>query len=501
MKNRGSSATMPVDAVAPADAGTRRAVLAAALLAGLAVALVASAAAPLAAQARDTLDRAARAAVRGVVYDSLGRRPLAGAMVQLVAGEGTREFFASGITDSAGAFVMDGVPDGRFVLGFLHPLVDSLGLQPPVVDVRVFEQRSVFVTLGIPSPSRVRTLRCGPPPRGRDPSDSGAAALGFVRDARTGEPVGGANVVAEWVEFEVRGAGVARRIAQREARSGDDGAYLLCDVPASGIVGLSARRASQETDRLELRPSGQAVLRRDLQLGPSAPLGGDAPNRRGDGSLRGVVVASENGRPVPNAEVRLVGAPPTRADSSGVFVLDALPIGSRMVEVRALGYVPERSAVDIVPGGEPVRLAITSLGSLLDTVRVTAARRDRMALSGFADRQKLGYGRFLTADDVARRRPTVFSDLLRNLQGIRLERNVEDGTTLIRMRGMREDLCSPSIFVDGAYMGEVDADAVDAWVPPEKIAGVELYVGTNVPAQFSAGMIGTGCGSIAVWTK
>jgi len=92
--------------------------------------------------------------------------------------------------------------------------------------------------------------------------------------------------------------------------------------------------------------------------------------------------------------------------------------------------------------------------------------------------------------------------------GLRKERS-GFGETRISMRGTLEDRCTPAVYVDGHYMSQLSAEDIDSWVNPDEIAGIEIYVGSTVPAQFSSGVWGVGrpnapvelCGSIVIWTK
>src|SRR5688500_20042187 len=77
--------------------------------------------------------------VSGIVYDSLARAPLAGASVQLVTDKVTT-FMRSADTDSLGRFTLTDVPPGVYKLGFLHPLLDSIGVDGPLREVRVATQ-------------------------------------------------------------------------------------------------------------------------------------------------------------------------------------------------------------------------------------------------------------------------------------------------------------------------------------------------------------------------
>jgi hypothetical protein len=68
-----------------------------------------------------------RATVSGVVYDSVALRPLAAATVQLVDADNVAGTVRTSVTDSLGWFMFDDVADGRYLLGFLHPVLESLG--------------------------------------------------------------------------------------------------------------------------------------------------------------------------------------------------------------------------------------------------------------------------------------------------------------------------------------------------------------------------------------
>jgi hypothetical protein len=169
-----------------------------------------------------------------------------------------------------------------------------------------------------------------------------------------------------------------------------------------------------------------------------------------------------------------------------------------MLEVRAVGYYPERRAVDVVAGAAPIRIALSTMKAVLDTVRVTARLNDRLA-TGFAERRRIGVGRFLGPDDVARRRPIVTSDLFRAVAGLHLERDPL-GETQVTMRDPFAGRCFPAVYLDGHYMGgALIADDIDSWVRPSEIAGIEIYVAGTVPPQYSPAL--GGCGSIVIWTK
>src|SRR5258708_8703231 len=114
-----------------------------------------------AAQTPDTAQRTSGATVSGVVHDSIARMPLASAIVQLVATRGSAWFGRAAVSDSLGRFTLRDVPDGRYMIGFFHPMLDSLGLEPPVRDVVVDGPQSVRADVAVPSPTRLRDAICG----------------------------------------------------------------------------------------------------------------------------------------------------------------------------------------------------------------------------------------------------------------------------------------------------------------------------------------------------
>ena len=117
---------------------------------------------PASAQTPDTSRRASGAIVSGAVYDSLARAPLAGAVVQLVAADSPARFGQTVFSDSLGRYAVPDVPVGRYRVGFFHPMLDSLGVEPPLREVQVDGQNPVRADLAIPFVDiSFRTAVCG----------------------------------------------------------------------------------------------------------------------------------------------------------------------------------------------------------------------------------------------------------------------------------------------------------------------------------------------------
>ena len=463
------------------------------------------------AQARDTTGGAPRTTVSGIVHDSIGGKPLAGSVVQLVASGAPTPLARTAISDSLGRFTLDDVPAGRYMLGFFHPMLDSLGVEPPVREVNVAGGLPVRADLAIPSPARLRAAICG----ARAAADSGALVLGVVRDARDGVPAAGVKVEVIWAELAFGPEGLTRRMPRHVITTAANGWFARCNIPSTGTIALSASRGADSTDLIEVDVPAERFLRRDLYLGPAriVVIGGAPradtlapPSRRrtGDGRLTGVVVTAVEGTPLAGAQVGIRDGPRVNANERGEWALVGAPLGTRMLEVRAVGYYPEHRAVDVVPGAAPIRTALLTMKAVLDTVEVTASRLNENR-RGFEERRRGGIGRFLTPEDVARRQPIVTSDLFRMVPGMQVERS-ELGDTQVTMRGIFSERCTPAVYLDSHFMMGLTADDIDGWVKPNEIAGIEIYVGASVPAQFNPG-IGAGglshepCGSIVIWTK
>ena len=450
-----------------------------------------------AAQAPDTNRRATGASVSGVVRDSIARLPLAGATVQLVAAGGQAIFGRTVLSDSLGRFTMGDVPEGRYTLGFFHPMLDSLGVDAPLREVHV-GHRSVRADLSVPSPARLRAAICG----SRTAPNSRAVVVGVVRGARDRAPVNGVKVIGEWLEFSFTTEGVVRRVPRLVAATGENGWFAMCNVPSAGTMALIAIRGADSTDRIEVQVPAEGFLRRELYLGP----------RTGDGRLSGTVVSVAEGRPLAGAQVRITGGLITRANERGEWTLVDLPLGTRMLEVRAVGYYPARRPVDVIPAAPTIHTSLSTMKAMLDTVKVTAARLTDRRRSGFDDRHRTGPGRYLTAADIARRELTVTSDLFRMMPGIRVDNDTSGSGKRVLMRGAfatdttaggRRDLgevwCSPAIYLDGYFMKDITAGDIDTWVHPAEVAGIEIYTESSAPAQFHLGL--SDCGAIVIWTK
>jgi hypothetical protein len=461
------------------------------------------------AAAQDSTRGRNSAVVHGVVFDSVSLRPLRAAVVQIVS-DTNATLVHTARSDSLGRFVLAGVADGAHTLGFFHPYLDSLGIEAPQRSLRVRAEDSLRADLAVPSPMRLLRAIC-PVAAESEVTAPTAVLVGVVREAMDGSPIAGAVVTMRWLEVSVSRSGVTHAIASFQARTQDNGWYATCGVPRSGVIAVSARRGNDSTDTIELHTNDSGLARGDLYLAPSlgdsalagtsqAPTAGSVRNARG--RLTGLAVTGTERKPLAGVRVQLAGRAHTVTNDQGEWTLPGIPLGTRRIEARALGFLPTQLAVHVRPDASPVTLILSPLYTLLDTMTVTATRRLQDERAGFEHRRRSGTGRYLTGDEIARRRPIVLSDLLARLPGVRVELLPDMGGAPVKqflVRGNTAEWCGPAIYVNGMQMRGFTADDLDSWARPERVVGVEVYPGLGAPPQFQDVM--TGCGSIVLWLQ
>lgn len=453
---------------------------------------------------------AGRAVVSGIVFDSIGRAPLVGAAVQLVNADSLSAAPTTVDSDSLGRFAFSDILPGRYLLGFLHPMLDSLGVEPKPREVIVGTGAPALrADLAIPSAATLRVAICGT----AAVADSQALVIGIVRDAGTLVALDSAVVSVRWVEFALELGRITRNPAQRAVATQETGWFAICGPPSGGTIALGASHGADSTETLELEVPVEGFLRRDLFFGVARIASADmvaraadstalvtAPRRTGDGRLTGVVVAATSGRPLAGARVGIANGPQTRADERGAWTLAGLPTGTRTLEARAVGHYPVQLPVDVVAGAAPVRIAMVTLQSVLDTVKVRASRGGNRAALDFMQRKRSsGAGRFLTSADIAARQPLYTTDLFRSIPGIYLLRDQNGDEVLVqRSNTFSSPTCRVSVFMNGMNLRNMSAGDINGYVQPKDLIGVEVYTAASVPAQFSEM---NGCGSVLIWSR
>jgi len=211
------------------------------------------------------------------------------------------------------------------------------------------------------------------------------------------------------------------------------------------------------------------------------------------GRVQGTVQDSA-GAPIPNARV-LDGSTRelARTDTAGAFVLGALVAGRQELEVRAVGYAPQRFAVQVRPQETLiVDVDLDPLAPRMATVTATARR----TIAGFFERRGSGTGQYLDANDIARREPTAVAEALLRLQGVIVGPRTSFSSRVLVRSGRKR--CEPAVFIDGVELLSKTED-LDAFVDVDDIAAIEVYVtAAEVPLEFPGDPF---CGAILIWRK
>lgn len=449
--------------------------------------------------------------IAGTVYDSLLGAPVRNAGVQLVSADSSVPHGQTVSTDDQGRYVIRNVPLGRYTIGFFHPKLDSLGLAPIAEALSVTEPAEVRRDLAIPSAPRIRAALCGGPAS----RQAGAVLMGIVRDARTGNPVAGATVAVEWTEFVLGKNQLGRRTPRTTVTAGENGWFAFCHVPSPGTVVLVASRGADSTDFVETQLADDGFRRHELFLGAARTLiePAEAPEvavadslalpprvvHLGGGRVRGVVRHAGTGRPLANVQVGIVNGPQTRTNTRGEWELANAPEGTRRLEVRGVGFYPDRQTIDVVDGTAPLDVSLATLRSVLDTVKVTARYATYSVLREFNERARSGVGRYITAADIALRKPVFITDLLRLVPGLWVNAIGGTGDDGILMRGLFSARCSPTIVMNGFPIPGLFAADINGALYPEDVIGIEIYRAGLVPPQFMINNMA--CGAVVIWTK
>lgn len=439
--------------------------------------------------------------LQGVVVDSIHAGPLVHALVSV---DGTARM---AFTDSIGRFLVDSIPPGDHRVLVEHPMLDTLGISLVTPPLRISANMVTQSVIAVPSGEYLVSLFCPAARRALGPG----ALVGRVREPDSDSAAVGARVSFVWYDPDPPGLPSTLRITKkpprvREATVGDDGTYRLCGLPEKYEGKLQAQRkdggetaevtVTQDLGLLALR--SMSVAARPKVVAAVGDTGAvQAP--RGRARVSGTVV-NRAGAPVANARVGLMGSSAaTMTKANGEFVLDSLPAGTQALVVRQLGYSPTEVPVEL-SARTPARVTV-KLGVLvpqLTPVEVTSRREEGLQKVGFLDRKRTSAGgHFITPEEMERRKPIKFSDVLRTMPGLSVSES--NGQSMITSTRSAQGNGCVTIYVDGAPWQQIEPGDLDTFVQPNEVAAVEVYNGASIPAQFTTP--GQSCAAVVVWTK
>jgi hypothetical protein len=449
--------------------------------------------------------RLAADTVTGLVYDSLAREVLVGAIVV------ARPRLAAALTDSTGRF--DLISDERVEsLVVHHPSLDAVGLDA-IGAVRPQGAGAWReVRLATPSLATVWRRECADAAPPRD-GDGRGMLVGSARlaapsvDTTAGAaftgPVllAGARVQAGWSRLPGPDTTTVRA-----TRSDARGTWALCDVPLGVELALAADSREAASGALLLPADARPLRRVDLVLGA---VGDGAP---GDGApATGVVrgrVVDETGFPVEGARVTVAGAPGPGVEASrwGEFVIAGAPAGSRMLAAQAVGHAPVAQAVTVESrDSDPITLVLPRLASLdrmRASVRISVRDSVRPERAEFERRRRSGQG--FIADSAALQRASGLGAVLRQVPGLEVQVAASSARgaggldltgSRVNVRGV--DGCRVHVFLDGRSVTLARLNAVRY----ESLAGLEVYAGrSETPERFATQLRGRDCAVLLGWS-
>jgi hypothetical protein len=244
-------------------------------------------------------------------------------------------------------------------------------------------------------------------------------------------------------------------------------------------------------------------------VAPAILLAGRAPAQE----ITGQLIDSATGLGIPNAAIVLSSVEEGGADhgaaltdSQGNFRLRAPAPGRYRLRVARIGYAPLLTEVVEIGARERLDLELRTAPAPVDVegVEVTStpvrAERSRgLERWGFYDRQRMGFGTFITRAEIEERRPADTPEIFRGRAGFRLVQGAAGtGYRVISTRGPQG--CNPDIYLDGIYLAPVDRRDVLYSVPWTDIEGIEAYPSPFVvPPRFQRQ--GRTCAVIAIWTR
>lgn len=216
----------------------------------------------------------------------------------------------------------------------------------------------------------------------------------------------------------------------------------------------------------------------------------------GQATIRGRVIDSELGDPLPGALVKIRGVSSTLVtDTLGRFDAVGLSPGEAAVNIELIGYSPglfriRLAASDKVEQDFPLDFS----GHRLSNV-VVQARAERLMprYVDFERRRQRGLGAYFRWDELKEGSYNSVGDALRTVRGVRIRCNQQTFECFAAM--VRSPQCPPTWWIDG-----IEVSSFHENTPIRDVYGIEIYRGAGeVPGEFSGS--NAACGVIVMWTK
>jgi hypothetical protein len=335
---------------------------------------------------------------------------------------------------------------------------------------------------------------------------------GRVLETDGDRPVPRATISAAWTEVRAdkkRGVGQIR--VARDTTSDSTGRFSICAI--AGASALIQVRYGQSNAYLPISLATSDTTVADLRISTH-----DQTDRA---SVTGKVV-SETGVPISEASITFLGtSAETRTKEDGTYAVRDLPAGSQVLIARSIGLGAAVMAVEL-SALTPTTVAVT-MQQLPPTLAVVDIVADRLQLAtvyreiGFTRRQRIGNGKFITADQIENRGAHETPELFRGVPGVRV---VDDHNGVLKVYSDRGPTtingygeCTAYV-VDGTMIGwgkstdmprpgtnEPFGGPDELMLPPPgDIIAAEVYQPSE-PAPFATMGPAIRCLKIILWTR
>lgn len=244
----------------------------------------------------------------------------------------------------------------------------------------------------------------------------------------------------------------------------------------------------------------------------AAPIGADAQVR-----ISGRTVTHQEEEPIGNVAVTVVDADgeeiATRfSDENGLFSFLVEGTPSIQLRARRIGFRAVRTPKLKLKQLKDFRTLTVELRMAPEAVpvaplEVVAGRRREVSpvLEGYHRRKEMGFGEYITRQEIERRDPGEVTELFRTIPGIRLSSSGRGSHAIVttnRSEASFTGPCPAQIYVDDFHVNRSTGRTfrIDDMVTPEDVQGIEVYKGlSTVPAEFLSPK--ADCGVIVIWTR
>ncbi|MFL5540339.1 MAG: carboxypeptidase regulatory-like domain-containing protein [Longimicrobiaceae bacterium] len=221
--------------------------------------------------------------------------------------------------------------------------------------------------------------------------------------------------------------------------------------------------------------------------------------------LGGKVMDRTSSEPIPEAVVEVLNAngrsiQRSRTDKDGFFVFELREPGQYRLRTARVGYQTVTSDAVEVESRQTVQVEIriatgeVTLDPLTVTARTAPPRSQWLEREGFYDREKTGFGVFLTQYELSQRMAVRPTDFFRGIAGVQVSTNGMRNRVIMTRSGSN---CAPRVLLDGGPVADSD---LDSFVQQQDVAAIEIYRG---PSEIAGRWMGqsSSCGLIVIWTK